>query len=115
MRLFLGKYPIVPLLFRVCNEDFRLPDSNLVVPKGTEMMIPVLGIHRNPEIYDNPMEFRPERFLESSTGSTSATKGCYYLPFGYVIKDVQHFAVEIFDVTTLCLISLVMVPEIASE
>lgn len=45
-------------------------------------MIPVLGIHRNPDIYENPMEFRPERFLESSTGSTKTTKGCYYLPFG---------------------------------
>lgn len=77
----LRKYPIVPLLFRVCNEDYRVPDTNLIVPKGTEMMIPVLGIHRNPDIYDNPMEFRPERFLESPTGSTT-TKGCYYLPFG---------------------------------
>ncbi|XP_037043226.1 probable cytochrome P450 6d5 [Bradysia coprophila] len=78
----LRKYPIVPLLFRVANEDFRVPDTNLVVPKGTEMMIPVLGIQRNPDIYDNPLEYRPERFLDSSTGSTSETKGCYYLPFG---------------------------------
>lgn len=45
-------------------------------------MIPVLGIHRNPEIYDNPMEFRPERFVNSSNGATSETKGCFYLPFG---------------------------------
>lgn len=72
----------MPLLFRVCNEDFRVPDTNLIVPKGTEMMIPVLGIHRNPDIYDNPMEFRPERFLNSSNGATSETKGCFYLPFG---------------------------------
>ncbi|XP_037049484.1 cytochrome P450 6d3-like [Bradysia coprophila] len=78
----LRKYPIVPLLFRVAAEDFRVPDTNLTVPKGTEMMIPVLGIHRNPDIYDNPLEFRPERFLTSSTGSTIETKGCYYLPFG---------------------------------
>ncbi|KAJ6641172.1 Cytochrome P450 6k1 [Pseudolycoriella hygida] len=78
----LRKYPIVPLLFRVCNEDYQVPDTNLIVPKGTEMMIPVLGIHRNPDIYDNPMEFRPERFLNSSTGTTTETKGCFYLPFG---------------------------------
>lgn len=79
----LRKYPIIPLLFRVCNEDFRVPDSNLVVPKGTDVMISVLGIHRNPDIYENPKEFRPERFIESSTGTTAA-KGCYYLPFGKI-------------------------------
>jgi len=78
----LRKYPIVPLLFRVCNENFRVPDTNLIIPKDTEVMIPVLGIHRNPDIYEDPMVFRPERFLESSTGSTKTTKGCYYLPFG---------------------------------
>ncbi|KAG4072640.1 hypothetical protein HA402_004729 [Bradysia odoriphaga] len=78
----LRKYPIIPLLFRVCNEDFRVPDTDLVVPKDTEVMIPILGIQRNPDIYDNPLEYRPERFLQSSTGSTTTTKGCYYLPFG---------------------------------
>ncbi|KAJ6647652.1 Cytochrome P450 6d1 [Pseudolycoriella hygida] len=56
------------VLFRVCNEDYQVPDTNLIVPKGTEMMIPVLDIHRNPDIYHNAMEFRPERFLNSSTG-----------------------------------------------
>lgn len=42
--------------------------------------IPVLGFHRDPEIYENPMDFNPDRFIDSPTGST--VKGCYYLPFG---------------------------------
>lgn len=43
-------------------------------------MISALGFHRDPEIYENPMEFIPERFIDSPTGSSA--KGCYYLPFG---------------------------------
>lgn len=45
-------------------------------------MIPVLGFHRDPEIYDNPMEFRPERFLNSAHGGNEDVKGLFYLPFG---------------------------------
>lgn len=67
-------------MFRLCTEDYTIPDTEQIIPKGTGVMIPVLGFHRDPEIYENPMEFRPERFVDSSTGST--VKGCYYLPFG---------------------------------
>lgn len=73
-------YPIVPLLFRVCTEEFKIPDTEMIIPKGTGIMIPVLGFHRDPDIFENPMEFRPERFVGNPTGSS--VKGCYYLPFG---------------------------------
>lgn len=77
----LRKYPILPLLFRVCTEDFTIVESGLVIPKGVGVMIPVLGFQRDPEIYENPMEFRPERFFKSSHGAGD-TKGAFYMPFG---------------------------------
>lgn len=77
----LRKYPIVPLLFRKCTEDYKIPETNLTIPKGKSVMIPVLGYHRDPDIYENPMEFRPERFLNSSNGAPDV-KGLFYLPFG---------------------------------
>lgn len=77
----LRKYPIVPLLMRQCTEDYTIPESDLVIPKGTAIMIPVLGFHRDEEIYENPLEFKPERFLNSSNGSGKA-KGLFYVPFG---------------------------------
>lgn len=40
----LRKYPIVPLLMRQCTEDYKMPDSDSVIPKGTGLMIPVLGL-----------------------------------------------------------------------
>lgn len=77
----LRKYPIVPLLFRVCTEEYKIPDTELTIPKGAAVMIPVLGYHRDPEIFENPMEFRPERFLNSSNGAPNV-KGLFYMPFG---------------------------------
>lgn len=77
----LRKYPIVPLLFRTCTEEYKIPDTDLIIPKGYGVMIPALGFHRDPEIYENPMEFRPERFTNSSNGAPNV-KGLFYVPFG---------------------------------
>ena len=77
----LRKYPIVPVLFRIATKDYKVPDTDLVIPKGTSVFIPTLGHHRDQELYDNPMEFRPERFLTSPTGTTKG-KGVFYVPFG---------------------------------
>jgi cytochrome P450 family 9 len=55
--------------------------SQLDSRKKSGIFIPVIGLHRDPQIYDNPMEFRPERFLDSPHGH-GKVKGLFYLPFG---------------------------------
>lgn len=77
----LRKYPILPLLFRVCTEDYNVPDTEMTIPKGVGVFLSVLGLHRDPDIYENPLEFKPERFLNSATGAENVN-GTYYLPFG---------------------------------
>ncbi|KAL7027301.1 hypothetical protein ACKWTF_005400 [Chironomus riparius] len=77
----LRKYPIVPSLSRECSKDHTFPGTKYTIEKGTSVFIPVLGFHRDPEIYENPMEFRPERFLDSPTGN-GKSNGVFYLPFG---------------------------------
>lgn len=77
----LRKYPIVPIHFRVATRDYKVADSDLVIPKGSSVFIPVLGFHRDPDIYDNPMEFIPERFLNSPNGGGKVS-GVFYTPFG---------------------------------
>lgn len=75
------KYPNAPILFRVSSKDYQLANSDVVLPKGTSVFIPILGYHRDPEIYENPMEWRPERFSSSPNGEGNS-KGLFYLPFG---------------------------------
>lgn len=77
----LRKYPIVPVHFRTAVNDYKVADSDMTIPKGTSIFIPVLGFHRDPEIYENPMEFKPERFLDSPNGGGTA-EGIFYTPFG---------------------------------
>ncbi|KAK7866625.1 hypothetical protein R5R35_011532 [Gryllus longicercus] len=75
----LRKYPPVPFLDRVSNKPYRLPGTNVTLDAGTAVMIPVLGIHRDPEIYPNPMQFIPERFLEENKAKRPS---CSHMPFG---------------------------------
>lgn len=77
----LRKYPIVPILNRECTKDHTFAGTNMTIEKGTAITIPVLGFQRDPDIYDNPMAFLPERFLDSPNGNGNA-KGLFYLPFG---------------------------------
>lgn len=78
----LRKYPIVPILFRQCVEDYKMPDSDVTILKGQVVFIPVLGLQRDPEIFENPLEYKPERFQNSSHGGNENAKGLFYLPFG---------------------------------
>jgi len=73
------KYPPVPLLNRVCTKDLDLPTTNIHVPEGTLITIPVLGLHRDPSIYPDPDRFDPERFNADKIASRHSYA---YLPFG---------------------------------
>jgi cytochrome P450 family 6 len=77
----LRKYPIVPLHFRQTVKDYKINGTDIIIPKDTAVIIPVIGMQRDPEIYDDPLKFDPERFRESSTGG-GKVEGTYYTPFG---------------------------------
>lgn len=56
--------------------------SGYYVPKGTRLIVNVSKIHRDPQVWPNPDEFQPERFLTSHQNVD--VKGNHYelLPFG---------------------------------
>ena len=75
------KYPVAPLLMRETNKDYTFSGTNLTVEKDTLVLIPLLALHLDPDIFENPLEFIPERFLNSPTGN-GKSNGSFYLPFG---------------------------------
>lgn len=75
----LRKYPIVDTLFRKTNNTYKVPDSDITFEKDTLVGIPVLGIHRDPKIYPDPMKFDPERFTKENV---AARHPYAWMPFG---------------------------------
>lgn len=70
-------YPPGTLISRVLDEDFTTKD-HFVIPKGTTVCVHIYDLHRNPEVFTNPEQFDPDRFLPENV------KNCHpysYIPF----------------------------------
>ncbi|XP_061395496.1 cytochrome P450 6d1 [Musca vetustissima] len=72
------KYPGLPFLNRKSTQAFKIPDSKLTIEKGTGIIISLLGIHRDPKYFPNPMDYKPERFAEDSQDYSPVA----FMPFG---------------------------------
>ncbi|EYU21034.1 hypothetical protein MIMGU_mgv11b022791mg [Erythranthe guttata] len=75
-------HPAIPLLIpRSTSQSSTV--GGYTIPKGTTVFINVRSIQRDPSIWDKPLEFRPERFLDDTIEKCDY-RGNYfhYLPFG---------------------------------
>jgi len=70
-------YPPVWTFSRTAIEADRLGD--FVVPAGSSIMLCIYAVHRNPDIWANPDEFKPERFLPDAKHEPPRYA---YFPFG---------------------------------
>ena len=70
-------YPPAPVIVRAALVDVSIGDH--LIHKDSAIYIPVYALHRRPELWEAPDEFRPERF----GAEESRTRHRYaYLPFG---------------------------------
>uniref|UniRef100_A0A1B6H802 Cytochrome P450 n=1 Tax=Homalodisca liturata TaxID=320908 RepID=A0A1B6H802_9HEMI len=72
------RYSLGAFLRRVCTTPYTIPDSGIVIEKGTKVLIPLLAIHNDPVNYPEPEKFIPERF----EGNHHRSNGGTFLPFG---------------------------------
>lgn len=73
-------YAVIPVLNRCATEDVYFKEKDITIRKGTEMLIPLYILNRDPDIWEKPSEFNPDRF-EAEQNYTSAKQG--FFPFGY--------------------------------
>ncbi|KAK0166957.1 hypothetical protein PV327_004421 [Microctonus hyperodae] len=66
-------------LDRVACVDYKVPNSNLIIEKGTPVFIPMMGLHYDPQYFPEPDKYDPERFTENNK---KLRKSCVYFPFG---------------------------------
>ena len=52
------------------------------VPKDTRVFVNAWQIHRDPELWDNPLEFKPERILATPSKWDYSGNNFQYIPFG---------------------------------
>jgi len=54
--------PLSPLIERECTKDFKLPGTEIVVPKGYKVQVYTRRMELNPENFTFPFQFEPENF-----------------------------------------------------
>ncbi|XP_073499037.1 cytochrome P450 3A8-like [Phyllobates terribilis] len=70
-------YPAAGRIERVCKTTTEI--NGVTIPKDAVIVIPVFVLHRDPEFWPDPEEFRPERFSKENR----ETRDPYtFLPFG---------------------------------
>ncbi|XP_053673735.1 uncharacterized protein LOC128723995 [Anopheles nili] len=74
----LRKYPALAILNRECTIDYRVPDSDVVIRKGTQIIIPLLGYGMDEKYFPDPSLYSPERFDDATKNYDQDA----YHPFG---------------------------------
>ncbi len=85
--------PPAPFTARVAAQPF--PIGGYLVDAGTRIVVHIIAINRNPAIYAQPNEFRPERFL----GSRPETYA--WVPFGGGVKRCLGAAFSLRELVTV--------------
>ncbi|KAI1286250.1 Cytochrome P450 9e2 [Halotydeus destructor] len=59
--------------------DYKLPGTDIVVPKGCRVEMPLIAVHYNEQYFANPFKFDPERFLPHNRDQLNLDA---FMPFG---------------------------------
>lgn len=81
--------PVVPVVGRVLKKDTRL--GGFALPAGTAVGACIYLAHHNPEVYPDPDQFRPERFLGVQPDPAA------WLPFGGGIRRCVGAAFALYE------------------
>ena len=70
--------PVIPFVARQVKRPWQL--GEYVLPAETPVAINILALHHRPDVYPDPLVFRPERFLDRKPGTYT------WIPFGGGIR-----------------------------
>lgn len=74
-------YPPAIAIIRRAKSDVEL-GGRYKIPKGTELMIPIMALHHDPDLWGSDVhEFNPTRF-EETIGGDSDRRHVRFIPFG---------------------------------
>lgn len=73
------KYPVSDTLLRNVKSNYKVPNTNIVLEKGTQVLIPIMGFHHDPDIWPQPEKFDPDRFTKENVAGRHPYA---WIPFG---------------------------------
>lgn len=97
MKESLRLYTIIPSVMRYTTKSIYVTQDDgakLLIPKNTNVMLPFSAINRVSCYWEDPNEFRPERFSEIK--GESATKYGYF-PFAYGVRNCIGSTYALFE------------------
>ncbi|CAL8117828.1 unnamed protein product [Orchesella dallaii] len=65
---------------RMCTKDYKIPGTDTVIEKGILVGLPIYGMQRDKQYYENPEKFDPERFLPERKAERNPFT---FAPFGH--------------------------------
>jgi cytochrome P450 len=68
--------PVLPIVVRLLKEPITVGQGRFRLPAGTRVAPAIMLVHLRDDIYPDPFNFRPERFIEKPPGTYT------WIPFG---------------------------------
>ena len=81
--------PILALVLRRLTEPMEI--GGRLLPAGVNLAPCIYLVHRRPDVYPDPLAFRPERFLESPAGTYT------WIPFGGGVRRCLGGSFAVFE------------------
>ncbi|XP_075213867.1 uncharacterized protein LOC142320078 [Lycorma delicatula] len=70
-------HAVAGVLVRYCTKDYKIPGTDVIIEKGSSVMVPVASLQRDPQYFPDPEKFNPDRFEDMD----AIPKGAFF-PFG---------------------------------
>ncbi|KAK9951737.1 hypothetical protein M0R45_007173 [Rubus argutus] len=111
-------YPPAPLSVpREAMENCKV--GGFHIPKGTQLLVNLWKLHRDPRVWSDPEGFPPERFLTSQASVNASSQHFEFIPFGSgrrVCPSIT-FAFQVMHLALARATSLevILTPRLASE
>ena len=89
--------PVISIVLRKLVEPMEI--GGRMLPSGVSIVPAIHLVHRRPDIYPQPNEFIPERFIESEGGKAAGTYT--WIPFGGGVRRCLGAAFAQFEMETV--------------
>ena len=83
--------PVLPIVVRLLKQPITVGQGRFRLPAGTRVAPAIMLVHLRDDIYPEPFEFRPERFIETPPGTYT------WIPFGGGMRRCVGSAFALFE------------------